>query len=138
VEFNPAKIGAYRLLGYENRALAAQDFNDDRKDAGDLGAGHTVTALYELVPAGVSVGAPGVDYLKYQNTPSAPPATNDNAESMTVKLRYKKPDASESERIELPLTDTGLQFDNAPSDFKFATSAAAFAMLLRNSQYAGH
>ncbi|MCC6155112.1 MAG: DUF3520 domain-containing protein, partial [Candidatus Hydrogenedentes bacterium] len=138
VEFNPAKIGAYRLLGYENRALAAQDFNDDRKDAGDLGAGHTVTALYELVPVGVSFGEPGVDDLKYQKTPSAPPATSDNPEAMTVKLRYKKPDASESERIELPLTDTGLQFDNAPSDFKFATSAAAFAMLLRNSQYAGH
>ncbi|MCC6797545.1 MAG: von Willebrand factor type A domain-containing protein [Candidatus Hydrogenedentes bacterium] len=137
VEFNPAKIGAYRLLGYENRALAAQDFNDDRKDAGDLGAGHTVTALYELVPVGVSIGAPGVDELKYQKTPSTPQATSENPETMTVKLRYKKPDASESERIELPLTDTGLQFDNAPSDFKFATSAAAFAMLLRNSQYAG-
>lgn len=137
VEFNPAKIGAYRLLGYENRALAAQDFNDDRKDAGDLGAGHTVTALYELVPVGVSIGAPGIDELKYQKTPSAPPTNSDNPEAMTVKLRYKKPDASESERIELPLTDTGLQFDNASSDFKFATASAAFAMLLRNSQYAG-
>ncbi len=137
VEFNPAKIGAYRLLGYENRALAAQDFNDDRKDAGDLGAGHTVTALYELVPVGVSVGAPGVDDLKYQRVPSAPPTTNDNPEAMTVKLRYKKPDASESERIELPLSDMDLQFDNAPSDFRFATATAAFAMLLRNSQHAG-
>jgi hypothetical protein len=126
------------LLGYENRALAAQDFNDDRKDAGDLGAGHTVTALYELVPVGVSIGAPGVDELKYQRVPSAPPTTSDNPEAMTVKLRYKKPDASESERIELPLTDTGLQIDSTTNDFKFAASVAAFAMLLRNSQYAGN
>ncbi|NUM52710.1 MAG: VWA domain-containing protein [Candidatus Hydrogenedentes bacterium] len=135
VEFNPAKIGAYRLLGYENRALAAQDFNDDRKDAGDLGAGHTVTALYELVPVGVSIGAPGVDDLKYQPTPVPP--TNDNPETMTVKLRYKEPNANESKRIDLPLTDTGLQFENTPGDFQFASAAAAFAMLLRNSQYAG-
>jgi Ca-activated chloride channel family protein len=135
VEFNPAKIGAYRLLGYENRALAAQDFNDDKKDAGDLGAGHTVTALYELVPVGVPIGAPSVDALKYQAAPA--PTTNDNPECMTVKLRYKQPNANESDRIELPVTDAGVQFDSAPTDFRFASATAAFAMLLRNSQFAG-
>lgn len=134
VEFNPAKVGAYRLLGYENRALAAQDFNDDRKDAGDLGAGHTVTALYELVPVGVSIGAPGVDNLKYQ---PAPPS-NDNPETMTVKLRYKESNASESKRIDLPLIDKGTRFEDEPADFRFAVATAAFAMLLRNSQYAGN
>lgn len=134
VEFNPAKVGAYRLLGYENRALGAQDFNDDRKDADDLGAGHTVTALYELVPVGVSIGAPGVDNLKYQ---PAPPS-NDNPETMTVKLRYKEPNASESKRIDLPLIDKGMRFEDEPADFRFAVATAAFAMLLRNSQYAGN
>ena len=137
VEFNPAKVSAYRLLGYENRALAAQDFNDDRKDAGDLGAGHTVTALYELVPVGASIGAPGVDALKYQDPPNPVPPANDNPETMTVKLRYKAPNASESERIDVAVTDTGAQFETAPADFRFASATAAFAMLLRNSQFAG-
>ena len=144
VEFNPAKISAYRLLGYENRALAAQDFNDDRKDAGDLGAGHTVTALYELVPVGVPVGAPGVDALKYQSVPRSQAVPRDqyvpeeNAETMNIKLRYKEPNASESKRIDVPVVDAGTTLDAAGGDFRFASAAAAFAMLLRNSCYAGN
>jgi len=135
VEFNPAKVGAYRLLGYENRALTAPDFNNDAKDAGDIGAGQTVTALYEIVPVGVSLAGPGIDALKYQTPPPAP--VNDNPEMMTVKLRYKEPTATESKRIELPVVDGGATVDSMSGDFRMAASAAAFAMLLRNSQYKG-
>ncbi|MBM3289850.1 MAG: VWA domain-containing protein [Candidatus Hydrogenedentes bacterium] len=135
VEFNPAKVSAYRLLGYENRALAAQDFNDDRKDAGDLGAGHTVTALYELVPVGVPVGGPGVDALKYQPAPA--PQASGSPETLTVKVRYKAPNAGQSTRIDVPVTDAGVQFEGASTDFRFATAVAAFAMLLRDSHYVG-
>ncbi|HRI88911.1 MAG TPA: VWA domain-containing protein, partial [Candidatus Hydrogenedentes bacterium] len=135
VEFNPAKVGAYRLLGYENRALTAPDFNNDAKDAGDIGAGQTVTALYEILPVGVSLAGPGIDALKYQTPPPAP--VNDNPEMMTVKLRYKEPTATESKRIELPVVDGGATVDSLSGDFRMAASAAAFAMLLRNSQYKG-
>ncbi|MDZ4861496.1 MAG: von Willebrand factor type A domain-containing protein [Candidatus Hydrogenedentes bacterium] len=139
VEFNPSKVGAYRLLGYENRALAAPDFNNDAKDAGDLGAGHTVTALYELVPVGVSLSGPGVDALKYQPTSPVPTApANTNPETMTVKLRYKEPTASESKLAELPVSDTGAQIESVSSDFRMATAAAAFAMLLRNPEFKGN
>ena len=95
VEFNPADVAAYRLIGYENRVLRNEDFNDDRKDAGEIGAGHSVTALYEIVPAGTAIDLPGIDPLKYQR-PSAPAAGAARDELMTVKLRYKAPDADES------------------------------------------
>ena len=135
VEFNPAKVGAYRLLGYENRALAARDFNDDTKDAGEVGAGHTVTALYEIVPAGVQYNAPGVDPLKYQQPP--PPRSDVVAsdESMTVKLRYKLPDEDTSQRMDLAVIDNGE--DEPSGDFQFAAAVAGFGMLLRNSAYKG-
>jgi secreted protein with Ig-like and vWFA domain/tetratricopeptide (TPR) repeat protein len=134
IEFNPAKVGHYRQIGYENRQLAAQDFNDDTKDAGDIGPGHTVTALYELVPAGQSP-TPGVDPLKYQQTEPAPVANN-SPESMTVKLRYKQPEAQTSQLLEVPVLDAGTAFDAATQDFRFASAVAAFAQVLKGLQLA--
>ncbi len=134
IEFNPARVGAYRLIGYENRLLRAEDFNDDKKDAGEIGAGHTVTALYELVPAGHEQDVPGVDALKYVNPPAKPVETG-SAEWMTVKLRYKQPDGDVSKLIENPVTPNP---EAAPSkDFQFAASVAEFGMLLRESPHKG-
>ncbi|HEX2309251.1 MAG TPA: YfbK domain-containing protein, partial [Vicinamibacterales bacterium] len=133
-EFNPRRVGAYRLVGYENRLLNREDFNDDRKDAGDVGAGHTVTALYELVPPGEPVpAASAVDPLKYQDTPRAAPAAGSD-ELMTVKLRYKEPDASSSERISAVVRDrTG----EPTATLGFAAAVAQFGMLLRDSEFKG-
>ena len=137
VEFNPAQVAAYRLIGYENRILAAEDFNDDKKDAGEIGAGHTVTALYEVVPPGAAVDLPSVDPLKYQ-TPKREskdqPATD---ELLTLKLRYKAPDADQSKLLEFTLLDEGNSFDQASPDFRFAAAVASFGMLLRDSQHKG-
>ena len=135
VEFNPARVAGYRLIGYENRMLAAEDFNDDTKDAGEIGAGHTVTALYELVPAGQPVtDAPPVDDLKYQ-LPAKDIAASD--ELLTVKLRYKQPDGDTSSKLEFPLMGEDSSFAQADADFRFATSVAGFGMLLRDSQFKG-
>ncbi|OPZ69346.1 MAG: von Willebrand factor type A domain protein [bacterium ADurb.Bin478] len=136
VEFNPAKVGAYRLIGYENRALRAEDFNDDKKDAGEIGSGHTVTALYELVPPGEATGLSPVDDLKYQPK-KRNGATAASAEMMTVKLRYKKPDGDTSDKIELAVTDAGANIAGASADMKFAASIAEVAMLLRDSPHKG-
>ncbi len=135
VEFNPARVAAYRLIGYENRMLRAEDFNDDKKDAGEIGAGHTVTALYEIVPAGKTVPVSRVDPFKYQ--PLAPTDTAASPELLTVKLRYKNPESDSSDRLELPLVDDGHGFTDAPSDFQFAAAVAAFGMILRDSEYRG-
>ncbi len=141
IEFNPAKVGAYRLIGYENRILAAQDFNDDRKDAGEIGAGHTVTALYEIVPVGESINAPGIDPLKYQQPQAvavAPGgAVNASNETCTVKLRYKQPDGQTSRLLEVPVIDLGNKFATASGDFKFAAAVAGFGMQLRQSPFKG-
>ncbi len=136
VEFNPALVAAHRLIGYENRALAHQDFNDDAKDAGEIGAGHTVTALYEIVPAGQDLRVPGVDPLRYQ---TARGATEDAAtgELLTVKLRSKAPDGDTSRLVERRATDAGTGFDDASTDFRFAAAVAEFAMLLRDSEHRG-
>ncbi len=138
VEFNPARVAAYRLIGYENRRLAARDFNDDSKDAGEIGAGHTVTALYEVTPAGVPGGLTmsEVDPLKYQPEKSVT-AVSDSDELLTVKLRYKLPEASESTRLELAVRDSGTDFADASADLRFASAVAAFGMLLRGSRFAG-
>lgn len=141
IEFNPAKVGAYRLIGYENRILAAQDFNDDRKDAGEIGAGHTVTALYEIVPVGESINAPGIDPLKYQQPPAVAVAPGGTVaasnETCTVKLRYKEPDGQTSRLLEVPVTDLGNKFATASTDFKFAAAVAGFGMQLRGSPFKG-
>jgi len=132
VEFNPLVVGAYRLIGYENRMLAAADFNNDAKDAGEMGAGHTVTALYEIVPAGTSA-QPGVDPLKYQKPPAEATDAAKSGEMLTLKVRYKQPDASESVRFELSSKDAGTKYDDASSDLRFASAVASFGMLLRGS-----
>lgn len=138
IEFNPAKVQAYRLVGYESRLLDKEDFNDDTKDAGEMGAGHTVTALYEIVPIGVkSTVYSKVDDLKYQfareNTKGI--AFTNSPELLTVKLRYKQPDSDKSVKIEIPLLDT--KKNNVSSDLKFASAVAMFAQLLKNSDFKG-
>jgi Ca-activated chloride channel homolog len=135
VEFNPAKVAGYRLIGYENRLLADKDFNDDRKDAGEIGAGHTVTALYEIVPAGQRVENPGVDDLRYSRV--EPSDTQFNAELLTVKLRYKEPDGSESKLLTMGLLDKNNSFENASENLRFASAVASFGMILRDSNYKG-
>ncbi len=134
VEFNPAKVQAYRLIGYENRMLNKEDFNDDKKDAGEIGAGHTVTALYEVIPAGVkSDFVKPVDALKYQKTGNI--EKNNSDELFTVKLRYKKPDEEESRKINIPVADDDGDWKNATDNFRLAAAVAEFGMMLRNSEY---
>jgi len=137
IEFNPAEVTAYRLIGYENRMLAAQDFNDDTKDAGEIGAGHTVTAFYEIVPVGVEPDLPDVDPLKYQAFAGEPSEAAETGELMTVKLRYKQPDGDTSSLIEIPVVDLAWTLDDASDDFVFAASVASFGMLLRGSEHRG-
>jgi Ca-activated chloride channel homolog len=137
IEFNPAEVNAYRLIGYENRVLRNEDFNNDLKDAGDMGAGHTVTAMFEVVPAEVDIVVPGVDPLKYQ-TPSATVRSSSARETLTLKVRYKDPEGSESKLLEVPLVDSGKSFNSATTDFRFAASVAAFGMILRDSPYKGN
>jgi Ca-activated chloride channel family protein len=136
VEFNPARVAAYRLIGYENRMLAKEDFNDDEKDAGEIGAGHTVTALYEVVPVGVTTRLPEVDPLRYQTGSPAPPSTASD-ELLFVKVRYKDPDGRSSRLLSWPVPDGQGTFDAAPADFRFAASVASFGMLLRDSKHKG-
>jgi len=136
IEFNPAQVGAYRLIGYENRILAAEDFNDDTKDAGEIGAGHTVTALYELVPAGQEVDLPSVDPLRYQRQTRLTRAAGTD-ELFTLKLRYKDPDADVSQLLSFTIEDDGAPFAQASEDLKFAASVAGFGMILRQSEHKG-
>lgn len=135
IEFNPLKVQAHRLVGYENRVLAHQDFKDDKKDAGDIGAGHTVTVLYEIVPKGAKVDVPDVDPLKYQKTETDYDSNSD--ELLTLKVRFKKPDGDTSKLLEFPLKDADTEFKDASKDFKFATAVATFGMLLRDSKQKG-
>lgn len=137
VEFNPAQVAAYRLIGYENRILAAEDFNDDKKDAGEIGAGHTVTALYEVVPAGETADLPSVDPLRYQVPARPRDEESARGELLTLKLRYKAPDGDTSSLLEFPLVDQGKPFGAASLDFQFAAAVASFGMLLRDSQHKG-
>lgn len=133
IEFNPVKVNAYRLIGYENRVLKNEDFNNDKKDAGELGSGHTVTALYEIIPAGISNEFSSVDPLKYQRPTQA--AAIDTDEIMTIKFRYKKPDADESKLIVHPLIDQNIPLSGTSENFRWSASVAAFGMLLRDSEY---
>ena len=139
VEFNPTKVQAYRLVGYENRKLNKQDFNDDTKDAGEIGAGHTVTALYEIVPHGVDVPAAAVDSLRYQKTKKKTVTAQGSTsnEVLLVKIRYKEPTGKKSSKLEFILKDSDKSFAQASNDFKFASSAAGFAMALRQDKYVG-
>ncbi len=137
VEFNPLEVGAYRLIGYENRVLAAEDFDDDAVDAGEIGADHCVTALYEIVPLGVASPARGVAPLEYQDGATRPSAVAGHGELLTVKLRYKEPDGEVSRLLEQPLVDAGTSIDQASADLRFAAAVAGFGMRLRESQHAG-
>ncbi len=137
VDFNASRVSAYRLIGYENRMLQAEDFRDDSKDAGEIGAGHTVTALYEIVPVGVESPTVAVDPSKYQQT-SARGASDNPFEVLTVRLRYKEPDSSLSQELRVPLQHSDKSFAEASPDFQFATAVAQFGMLLRGSKYKGN
>ena len=134
VEFNPACVAGYRLVGYENRLLRKEDFNNDRVDAGDIGAGHTVTAFYELIPAGHAMtDVPLVDPLKYQ-APKPEPAAADR-EILTVKVRYKEPEGNVSSRLDFPLrADSEKNLDQTTLEFRFAAAVAAFGQLLRENE----
>ena len=132
IELNPAKVAGYRLLGYENRALADKDFNDDMKDAGEMGAGHTMTAFYEIIPAGAGERVADVDQLKYQKTEIAK-----SGEIFTVKLRWKAPDGDTSVLRETPCVEAAITRKEPSEDFRFASSVAEFALLLENSKFKG-
>ena len=132
VEFNPAQVKAYRLIGYENRVLASEDFDNDLKDAGELGAGHTVTALYELIPAGSEEPVPAAGALKYQKTQLV-----DSDDLMTVKLRYKQPDAEVSKLLVRSIKVSEFQGLRPSDNFQFASEVAEFGLLLRNSEFKG-
>ena len=135
IEFNPAKVQGYRLIGYENRVLNKEDFNDDKKDAGELGAGHTVTALYEIIPQGVkSDFLTKVDPLKYQKKPQL---AEDAKELCTIKLRYKQPEGDKSQLIEKPVMDDPLQLAKTSDNFRWSAAVAGFGMLLRQSEFKG-
>jgi len=136
IEFNPLKVAGYRLLGYENRMLAAQDFNDDKKDAGEIGAGHTVTALYEIVPVGVDIEVPGTQALRYQ-TERQPSNAAFTDELLHLKLRWKAPTSDTSNLATIPVRDGGKNFFEASEDTRFAAAVAAFSLVLRDSKYSG-
>ena len=143
VEFNPARVASYRLIGYEKRMLRKEDFNNDKVDAGEIGAGHTVTALYEVVPVGAAANpaasVPPVDPLKYSsNERSTSAQSTSSSEMLTVKLRYKKPDGNRSELVERAVTDAPGNFEDASADLKFAAAVAEFGMILRDSEYKGN
>ncbi len=133
LEFNPAKVQAYRLVGYENRILQSEDFNNDRKDAGELGSGHTVTALYEVIPVGVKSDVYNIDDLKYQKPTLKTGGPSD--ELLTIKLRYKKPDSDVSKLITHPLKDSQKSFESTSNNFRWAAAVAGFGMMLRDSEY---
>jgi len=132
IEFNPARVQSWRLIGYENRVLRPEEFNDDKKDAGDLGAGHQVTAIYEIMP-----GTSRADPLRYQDAP-ANSRKSRSAELAWVKLRHKKPQSDRSELIEWPVDATETPFRAAPPDIRFASAVAEYGMLLRQSKFAGN
>ena len=136
VEFNPAKVQAYRLLGYENRAMRAEEFNDDKKDAGELGSGHSVTALYEVIPVGVGTKLAHVDPLRYQSRKPSAEAFAGN-ELMTVKFRYKTPQGTESAMLARSLMDDDTRGVSASENTRFAAAVAEFGMLLRDSKLKG-
>ncbi|MFV0592349.1 MAG: von Willebrand factor type A domain-containing protein [Draconibacterium sp.] len=135
LEFNPKQVKSYRLVGYENRLLNDEDFNDDKKDAGEMGAGHTVTALYEIIPANIADDDrnPSVDPLKYQTAKTVSGKVGE--ELLTVKLRYKAPDGNKSKLLEIPV-ENALQ-GNTSDNFRFSAAVVEFGMLLRHSEFAG-
>ena len=138
VEFNPAQVKAYRLIGYENRILQQEDFNDDGKDAGELGAGHTVTALYEIIPADSEEElTTSIDPLRYQEQSIKSQKTL-QSELLNLKLRYKLPDGITSKKLSRVVRNTEVAFENTSNNYRFAAAVAGYGMLLRNSRFIGH
>jgi Ca-activated chloride channel homolog len=136
IEFNPSKVKAYRLVGYENRMLKKEDFNNDKKDAGELGAGHTVTALYEIIPAGSDENTDSVDELRYSKPTQSKTVTTD--EIMTLKFRYKNPKETISKLIVQNVKDKNIAFENTSENFRFSAAVAEFGMVLRDSKFKGN
>ena len=136
VEFNPEKVQSYRLIGYENRKLNDEDFNNDKKDAGELGSGHTVTALYEIIPVGVAVDGGNIDPLKYQQNKKLVQGSYGN-ELMTVKLRYKQPNGHKSQLITATIKNNDQSAMESSDNFRWAAAVAEFGMLLRDSEFKG-
>ncbi|MFY0592507.1 YfbK domain-containing protein [Roseivirga sp.] len=134
VEFNPATVQAYRLIGYENRLLNDEDFNNDKKDAGELGAGHTVTALYEVIPVGVESSFKPIDDLKYRKEKKKELSSN-STDLMTVKLRYKKPNKAKSIYLETIIKNESVELNRTSENFKWSAAVASFGMILRDSDY---
>jgi len=134
IEFNPARVKGYRLVGYENRMLRNEDFNDDTKDAGEMGAGHSVTAFYEIVPAGSDEKLPGVDELKYQDA-KVSAAAKKSPELATIKFRYKPPKEDKSKPIVKPIMDKGIHWKKTSKDFRFASAVVELGLLLRGSEF---
>ncbi|MBK8883084.1 MAG: von Willebrand factor type A domain-containing protein [Bacteroidales bacterium] len=139
IEFNPAKIESYRLIGYENRLLNDEDFNDDKKDAGEMGAGHNVTALYELIPAGSDEYVPAIDPLKYQAREDSEIGKSDFMdEFLTVKIRYKKPDGMKSMLMVKPVNGPVNSITRASDNLRFAAAVTEFGMIIRDSEFSGN
>jgi Ca-activated chloride channel family protein len=137
VDFNPARAAGYRLLGYENRLLRHEDFKNDAKDAGEIGAGHTVTAFYEVVPTGQALPGSDVDPTKYQGAATLTDAAA-GRELFTIRLRYKDPDGQTSKPFEVPVVDESKPFPAASKDYQFAASVAQFGLLLTDSPHRGN
>jgi Ca-activated chloride channel homolog len=135
VEFNPSRVKSYRLIGYENRMLKKEDFNNDKKDAGEIGSGHSVTALYEIVPIGANTDEKSVDPLKYQARIESPKA--ECYDLFTVKFRYKKPDGEKSILLERIVRDEPVSLSKTSDNFRFAAAVAGYGMLLRDSEFKG-
>lgn len=136
IEFNPEKVQSYRLIGYENRKLNDEDFNDDKKDAGELGSGHTVTALYELIPVGVESEFIPVDKLRYQQKETVR-SKGIKGELLNIKLRYKMPNENFSQLIEKPVLDKGIEIGETSDNFRWSAAVASFGMVLRDSEFKG-
>jgi Ca-activated chloride channel family protein len=138
VEFNPARVGAYRLIGYENRLMAAQDFRNDAKDAGEIGAGHTVTFLYELMPADEIVELAAAAPSRYRKADADADVPEDvSHELLTVFVRYKAPDGIDATELAFPTVDHEAGLNNASAELRFAAAVAGFGMILRDSPYKG-
>lgn len=136
VEFNPAVVGSYRLIGYENRLLADEEFNDDTVDAGEMGAGHSISALYEIIPRHSDHNPTKIDPLKYQEAPTLSTQAS-QGEMLTLKIRYKEPDKKKSRLLAFPLVDQMKGLNATSDDFRFASAVAAFGMILRESSDVG-
>jgi Ca-activated chloride channel family protein len=137
LEFNPAKVESYRLIGYENRLLNDEDFNDDTKDAGEMGSGHMVTALYEIVRTGSGEKIPSIDPLKYQQSRNNVNEESYYDELLTIKVRYKKPDGSTSMLLEKPVRGNADIIEESSDNLRFAAAVIEFGMILRESEFKG-